>query len=63
MDEDLNKALDFKIDKWGFETDDTPKDICCVCDKVDDLNTMEYVDPDSTYDDRLICNDCKISQK
>ena len=44
-------------------TDDTPKDICCVCDKVDVLNTMEYVDPDSTYDDRLICNDCKISQE
>ena len=44
-------------------TDDTPKDICCVCYKVDDLNTMEYVDQDSTYDDRLICNDCKISQK
>ena len=44
-------------------TDDTPKDICYLCDKVDDLNTMEYVDQDSTYDDRLICNDCKISQE
>ncbi len=38
---------------------DKPTDICFKCEKVDDLNTMEYVNQDSKYDDRLICNNCQ----
>ena len=38
---------------------DKPTDICFKCEKVDDLNTMKYVNQDSKYDDRLICNNCQ----
>ena len=34
-------------------------DICSVCDKVDDLRSMEYLRPDMPFDDRLICEKCK----
>ena len=35
-----------------------PTDICFKCEKVDELNTMQYVDQESKHDDRLICDDC-----
>ena len=34
-------------------------DICSVCDKVDDLRSMEYLRPEMPFDDRLICEQCK----
>ena len=34
-------------------------DICSVCDKVDDLRSMEYLRPEMPFDDRLICEKCK----
>jgi len=40
-------------------SDNKPKDICHKCDKVDDHMTMNYVDEESTYDDRLICEECE----
>ena len=35
------------------------KDICYICDKVEPTPSMTYVDAESTYDDRLVCDECK----
>ena len=64
----LNKLfltqLEMKHNKKGrIMNQDKPTDICFKCEKVDDLNTMKYVNQDSKYDDRLICNDCQKKER
>jgi len=34
------------------------KDICHYCGKTEPTPSMSYVNEDSKYDDRLICNEC-----
>ena len=39
------------------------KDICHICDKVEQTPSMTYVDLESTHDDRLVCDECADKEK
>ncbi len=46
-----------------MQIENKPTDICYKCEKVDDHMTMQYVNQESKYDDRLVCDSCQNKGK